>query len=88
MLLCYAACMEKDLIQIDPNIMVGNPVVRGTRLTVELIAGKLAAGISVAEILDGHPRLTREGIEAARQYAAQGHCLGPCANPALAQKRR
>ena len=50
---------------------MGKPVVRGTRITVELILEKLAAGESVDQILAGHPRLTLEGIRAAIAFAAE-----------------
>jgi len=50
--------------------MMGKPVVRGTRITVELILDKLAAGETVEQILQAHPRLTREGVQAALAYAA------------------
>ncbi len=52
--------MEKNLIQSNPDIMMGKPVIAGTRITVELILEKLAAGETVEQILDAHPRLTRE----------------------------
>jgi uncharacterized protein (DUF433 family) len=51
--------------------MMGKPVVAGTRITVELILEKLAAGESVEQLLDSHPRLTREGVLAALEFAAQ-----------------
>ena len=54
----------------DPNIMVGKPVIEGTRLTVELILEKLAEGRSEKELLAAYPRLTPEGIRAALAYAA------------------
>jgi uncharacterized protein (DUF433 family) len=59
----------RDLIAVDANIMAGKPVVAGTRLTVEYILDQLGHGHTVDELLDGHPRLTREGIEAAVRYA-------------------
>ena len=62
--------MNKDLIQIDPAVM-GKPVIVGTRITVELILEKLAAGETIEQILEAHPRLTREGISAALAYAAK-----------------
>jgi len=46
--------------------MVGKPVIRGTRITVELILNKLAAGQTVEQILEDYPHLTREGIRAAQ----------------------
>lgn len=63
--------MANDLIQSDPAIMTGKPVVAGTRITVELILEKLAAGETVEQILDAHPRLTREGVAAALEFAVQ-----------------
>ena len=61
--------MEKPRIISNPKIMVGKPVIEGTRLTVELILEKLADGRSVEELLEAYPRLTREGIQAALEYA-------------------
>jgi uncharacterized protein (DUF433 family) len=58
------------MIVSDPAVMMGKPVVAGTRITVELILEKLAAGETVEQILDAHPRLTREGIQAALKFAA------------------
>lgn len=49
---------------------MGKPVIAGTRITVELVLGKLGAGESMSQILSAHPRLTEEGIEAARAFAA------------------
>jgi uncharacterized protein (DUF433 family) len=63
--------MGNNLIVSDPDIMMGKPVVSGTRLTVELILEKLAAGETMEHLLAAHPRLTREGIQAALAYAAQ-----------------
>lgn len=50
--------------------MMGKPVIRGTRITVELILRKLSEGASDADLLDAYPRLTREDIQAAIRYAA------------------
>ena len=63
--------MKAELIQSDPAVMMGKPVVTGTRVTVELILEKLSAGESVDQILEAHPRLTREGVLAALNFAAQ-----------------
>ena len=63
--------MGAELIESDPTIMMGKPVVVGTRITVELILEKLSAGETVAQILEAHPRLTREGVLAALNFAAQ-----------------
>ena len=62
--------MEKKMIISDPAIMMGKPVIAGTRITVELILEKLAAGETVDQVLDAHPRLTREAIQAALAFAA------------------
>ncbi len=63
--------MSENLIQSHPSIMMGKPVVAGTRVTVELILEKLAAGETVEQILEAHPRVTREAIQAALAFAAQ-----------------
>ncbi|MEH1847277.1 MAG: DUF433 domain-containing protein [Nostoc sp.] len=55
----------------DPKIMMGKPVISGTRITVELILEKLAAGETSQQILEAHPRLSDEGIKAALAFAAQ-----------------
>lgn len=58
------------MIISDPAILAGKPVVRGTRISVELILEKLAAGETEAQILAAHPRLTHDGIAAALAFAA------------------
>ena len=63
--------MNLNLIQSDPSVMMGKPVIAGTRITVELILEKLAAGETIEQILEAHPRLTKESIFAALAYAAQ-----------------
>lgn len=63
--------MHKQLIISDPNVMMGKPVVAGTRIPVELILEKLSAGESVEQILKAHPRLTREAIRAALAFASE-----------------
>ncbi len=59
-----------DRIEINPKIMLGKPVIRGTRIPVELILRKLSEGATEEDLLDGYPRLTREDIRAAIRYAA------------------
>jgi len=59
------------LIESDPAVMLGKPVIRGTRLTVELILRKLGAGETMEQIIESHPRLTSEQIRAALAYAAE-----------------
>jgi uncharacterized protein (DUF433 family) len=63
--------MHRQLIVSDPKVMMGKPVIAGTRITVELILEKLAAGETVEQILEAHPRLTREAIQAALAFAAE-----------------
>ncbi len=63
--------MLKNLIVSDPAVMMGKPVVAGTRITVELILEKLAAGETVKDILEAHTRLTHEGVQAALAFAAE-----------------
>jgi uncharacterized protein (DUF433 family) len=63
--------MSQGMIVSDPKIMMGKPTIRGTRITVELILEKLAAGETSEEILSAHPRLTLEGIRAAIAFAAE-----------------
>ena len=60
-----------EYVQSDPSIMMGKPVIAGTRITVELILEKLAAGESVEQVLEAHPRLKREAIHAALAFAAE-----------------
>ncbi len=61
--------MQKKLIVSDPKVMMGKPVIAGTRITVEIILEKLSAGETMEQILEAHPRLTREGIRAALAFA-------------------
>jgi len=62
---------HRGIIRSDPSIMMGKPVITGTRITVELILEKLAAGETVEQILEAHPRLTRKAIQAALAFAAE-----------------
>jgi uncharacterized protein (DUF433 family) len=57
-------------ISIDPRVMLGKPVIRGTRVTVELVLRKLSEGATEADLLDAYPHLTTDGIHAALAYAA------------------
>jgi uncharacterized protein (DUF433 family) len=61
----------KERIVIDPNVLVGKPVVRGTRLAVEFIIDLLAQGWPEAEILRNYPGVTHEDIQACLAYASQ-----------------
>ena len=62
---------DTNIIVSDPQVMMGKPVVRGTRITVELILEALAAGETEEQLLRAHARLTREAIHAALAFAAE-----------------
>ncbi len=62
------ATMER--IEINPAVMLGKAVIRGTRIPVELLVRKLAEGAPIEDLLDAYPRLTVEDIRAALAYAA------------------
>ena len=59
-----------NLIEIKPDVMLGKPVIKGTRIPVELIVRKLGEGATIDELLDGYVNLNREAIQAALIYAA------------------
>ena len=61
-----------DRIEANPDVMLGKPVIRGTRIPVELLLRKLSEGASEADLLDAYPRLTRNDIQAAIRYANRG----------------
>lgn len=60
----------KKLIETNPDVMRGKPVIKGTRIPVEMIIRKLGEGSTVEDLLDGYPNLTREAVMAALIYAA------------------
>ena len=62
--------MPTNRIEINPNVMLGKPVIRDTRIPVELLIRKLSEGASEDELLDAYPRLTIDDIKAALAYAA------------------
>ena len=64
------ALTETDRITVDPEVMQGKPVIRGTRITVDLILRKLSEGATEADLLDAYPHLTVDDIRSARAYAA------------------
>lgn len=77
--------MNECLIQSDPSVMMGKPVVVGTRITVEWILEKLAAGETIEQVVEAHPRLTKEAVYAALDFAAQAlhaDIVYPVAEPA------
>ena len=59
-----------ERIEINAGVMQGKPVIRGTRVPVELLLRKLAEGATIPDLLDAHPRLSPEDIRAALDYAA------------------
>jgi uncharacterized protein (DUF433 family) len=60
----------RDRIEVNPKVMLGKPVIRGTRIPVELILRKLSEGATEDDLLDAYPRLSRQDIQAAIGYAA------------------
>jgi uncharacterized protein (DUF433 family) len=63
--------MGQQWIESNPSIMLGKPVIRGTRITVEGLLEALGAGESVEDLLAAHPRLTRQAVQAALTFAAE-----------------
>jgi len=63
--------MKKQWIESNPKVMMGKPVIAGTRITVELILEKLASGETIEQILEAHPHLSREAIFAALDFAKE-----------------
>jgi uncharacterized protein (DUF433 family) len=59
-----------ERIEINSSVMLGKPVIRGTRIPVELLLRKLAEGATIEDLLDAYPRLTAEDVRAALAYAA------------------
>ncbi len=63
--------MNTSIIQSHPHIMMGKPVIAGTRITVESILERLGAGETPEQIVAAHPRLTHQAVLAAASFAAQ-----------------
>lgn len=61
----------ENRITVDPKVMLGKPVIRGTRIPVELILRKLSEGATFADLLDAYPHLQAQDIQAAARYAAE-----------------
>jgi uncharacterized protein (DUF433 family) len=61
----------RSRITIDPKVLAGKPVIRGTRMSVEFILGLLANGWTIEEILENYPQLKKEDVIAALKYAAE-----------------
>jgi uncharacterized protein (DUF433 family) len=66
----HERAVSHERIEMNPEIMGGKPVIRGTRIPVEIILRKLGNGVTVEEIFADHPRLTAEDIQAAPAFAA------------------
>ena len=62
---------RKKYIVSDPSIMMGKPVIAGTRITVEFILEKLAAGETIDQILEAYPRLSRDAIHEYLSFASE-----------------
>ncbi len=60
----------KDFIEATPDVMLGKPVIKGTRITVEFILKKLSEGATIEQLTAGYPSLSRNGILAAIAYAS------------------
>jgi uncharacterized protein (DUF433 family) len=60
-------------IEANPRVMLGKPVIRGTRIPVELLQRKLVEGATDDDLLDAYPRLTHEDIDAVRSYRQPEH---------------
>ena len=63
--------MEGKRVVVDPQVMVGKPVIKGTRIPVDLIVRLLAQGMTTEEILEDYPQLKKEDIKAALEYVAE-----------------
>jgi uncharacterized protein (DUF433 family) len=66
---------SKERVENNPKIMMGKPVIKGTRITVELILRKLSEGFSMKDLLDAYPNIKAEDIQAALAYAADSLSL-------------
>jgi uncharacterized protein (DUF433 family) len=62
---------EEERIVVDPKVMVGKPIIKGTRIPVDAVIRRLAEGMSIEEILEEYPNLTIEDIKSALRYAAK-----------------
>ena len=63
--------MSEVRIETNPEVMLGKPVIRGTRVTVELLLRKLSEGASEEDLLDAYPHISREDVRAAVGFAAE-----------------
>jgi uncharacterized protein (DUF433 family) len=75
--------VDNERVEINPQVMMGKPVIKGTRITVELILRKLSEGATEHDLLQAYPRLSREDIRAAIRYAADLLADGRAARPSI-----
>jgi uncharacterized protein (DUF433 family) len=61
----------QERIAVDPAVLVGKPIIRGTRISIEFLLGLLAEGWTADEILKNYPQLTADDVQAALRYAAE-----------------
>jgi uncharacterized protein (DUF433 family) len=61
----------KGHITVDPDILAGKPIIKGTRISVELIMDRLADGWTMEQILEAYPRVTRDGVLAAIAFVTE-----------------
>lgn len=61
----------RDHIVVDPAVLVGKPVIKGTRISVELLLDRLADGWSFEDILESYPHITREQVQAAVRFESE-----------------
>ena len=67
----FSVMRQYQWIEANPQVMMGKPVFKGTRIPVDLVLEKLAAGETTEQILESHPRLTAEAIHEALLFAAE-----------------
>jgi len=60
-----------ERISCNPDVMMGKPVIKGTRITIEVILKKLSEGVSIQDILSAYPHLERDDVLAAISYSAE-----------------
>ena len=70
-LVSYLSMDWQDRISVDPKVLVGKPVVKGTRISVELVVDLMAKGWSQEQILDSYPNLTADDLRACLAYASE-----------------
>ncbi len=80
---CVKMLNIEDHIEVNPKVLMGKPVVKGTRISVESLLERLSAGETESDIIKAHPHITRENIKAALAFAAQslkGESIYPIAS--------